>query len=173
MKKPTLLFAALIGACSSDTTDSGVAKVDIDDPTEVIDPDGDGASNVAVEGDVASVAFTLGEPLPEISFRKDGTEDAAVMDVVAALSVVVSSPRSGISVSLADDGELVAGPPSGVGEWSVELSDDRTEFTISWFNETRGGLTMKPGEPYDAVYSLDDNCCIDAIPDTTMPVKVD
>lgn len=172
MKKHTLLFAAVcLAACSNDAAESGVAKVDIEDPATVLDPDGDGTAESTVEGTVAAMSLELAEPLPEIPFRIAGTEDGAVMDVVAALTLIVSSPRSGVSVSLAE-GEMVAGPPSGPGEFSVDLSDDRMEITVSWFNETKGGLTMKAGEEYDVVYALDDNCCVDSFEDVSMKLKM-
>jgi hypothetical protein len=163
MKKHTLLITTLLVACAGDTTESGVAKVALDDPSQVLDEDGDGAAKGTIEQDVATLTFELGEPLPEIPFRVDGTEDAAVLDVIDAMTFVISSPRSGITVSL-DEGELVAGPPEAAGEWSVSLSANRKRFTISWYNETRSGLTMKSGEAYDAVYSLDDNCCVASFP---------
>ncbi|HWB81575.1 MAG TPA: hypothetical protein VG755_41725 [Nannocystaceae bacterium] len=171
MKKHTLLFAAVcLAACSNDAAESGVAKVDIEDPATVLDPDGDGTAEAEVEGSIATMSFELAEPLPEIPFRVAGTMDGAVMDLVDAFSLVVSSPRSGITVSIAE-GELVDGPPKGPGEWSVELSDDRTVLDYSWYNETKGGLTLKSGEEYDVVYSLDDNCCVSSFGDTTMKFK--
>jgi hypothetical protein len=174
MSKHTLLLAAFaLAACSGDSTESTKGKVDVDDPATVLDPDGDGEAEAVVEMDVASVAFELAEPLPEIDFRVDGTEDAAVMDVMGALSLVVSSPRSGVSVSLADDGEMVSGMPEAPGEWSVELSDDRKTLTFSWFNATASGLTMKSGEPYDVLWSLGDNCCISEIDETAIKMVVD
>jgi len=174
MSKYTLLLAALaLPACSSDSTESTKGKVEVEDPATVLDPDGDGEAEAIVEMDVASVAFELAEPLPEIDFRIDGTEDAAVMDVISALSLVVSSPRSGVSVSLADDGEMVSGMPSAAGEWSVELSDDRRTLTFSWFNATASGLTMKSGEPYDVLYSLADNCCVAEFDETAITMVVD
>jgi hypothetical protein len=164
MTKHTLIFAALVlAACSGDSTESTKGKVAVEDPSTMLDPDGDGEAEAVVEMDVASVAFELDEPLPEIDFRVDGTEDAAVMDVMDALTIVVSSPRSGVSASLADDGEMVAGAPQGPGEWSVELSDDRMTLTFSWFNATASGLTMKSGEPYDVLFSLGKNCCVHEI----------
>ncbi|MBC8067916.1 MAG: hypothetical protein IAG13_06235 [Deltaproteobacteria bacterium] len=173
MTKHTLLLIALFSsACSGDASEATVTKVDVEDPATVLDPDGDGAAQGTVEGEVAAISLELEEPLPEIDFRVDGTDDAAVMDVASALSLTVSSPRSGISVSLGD-GELVAGPPSKAGEWSIELSDDRLVFDVSWFNESKGGLTMKTGEEYDLVYSLGDNCCIKSFDDTAMNFTVD
>jgi hypothetical protein len=173
MKKHTFLFTVLaIAACSEDTPSDNGDKVVIEDPAEVLDPDGDGVSEGSVEGDVAAISFELTEPLPEIPFRVAATEDAAMLDVIDALTLVVSSPRSGVSVSLAE-GTLVAGPPAAPGEWSVELADDRMAFELSWYNGTTSGLSMKAGHEYDVLYSLGDNCCMDAFEDTTMKFRVD
>ena len=143
-----------------------------------LDPDGDGVAEGAVEGSKASMTFTLEEPLPEIEeaqlgdgsqFRKyDATEDAAMADIVDAFSVTVSSPRSGVSVTLSGHGTLVASPPMTTGEWSVTLDDSRTEFTVEWYNSAGGGLYLKEGQTYDVVYSLGDNCCIEPIEPTSM-----
>jgi hypothetical protein len=173
MKKHTLLFAALAAvACSADSADTGEGKVDVEDPAEVLDPDGDGAAEGSVAGEVAAVSFELAEPLPEIPFRVSATDDAAMLDVIGAFSLVVSSPRSGTSVSLAE-GTLVAGAPMGPGEWSVELADDRMSFEVSWFNGTTSGLTMKAGEDYEVLYSLADNCCMASFSDTTVKLRIE
>jgi hypothetical protein len=173
MKKHTLLFTILsVAACSGDTTNTGDDKVVVEDPAEVLDPDGDGAAEGSVDGMVAAVSFELAEPLPEIPFRVAATDDAAMLDVIDALSLVVSSPRSGVSVSLAE-GTLVAGTPMAAGQWSVELAEDRMSFELSWYNGTTSGLTMKAGEDYDVMYSLGDNCCVDAFGDTAMKFRLD
>lgn len=173
MKKFTLAIATLVTvACSEDTTDSGVAKVDVKDPAAMLDPDGDGEASAKVDGDVASMDLAFEDPLPELPFRVDGTEDAAVLDVVAALEIVVSSPDSGTSVSLTSDGTMVPLPPTGPGEWGVELSDDRLTATFWFYNETREGLTLKPGKAYDAVYSLGENCCVAEVPSTSTKFKL-
>ena len=174
MKKNTLLFTVLaVVACSGDSTDTGDDdKVAVEDPAEVLDPDGDGAAEGSVDGEVAAVSFELAEPIPELPFRVSATDDAAMLDIIDALSIVVSSPRSGTSVSLSE-GKLVSGMPAAAGEWSVELADDRMSFEISWFNGTIGGLSMQPGQDYDVLYSLGDNCCMDSMPETTMKFRVD
>ena len=173
MKKHILPFTVLaLVACSGDSTDTGEDKVDVEDPAEVLDPDGDGMAEGSVDGVVAAVSFELAEPLPELPFRVAATDDAAMLDVIDALSLVVSSPRSGASVSLSE-GKLVAGPPAAAGEWSVELAEDRKSFEVSWYNATVGGLTMKAGQDYDVMYSLGDNCCVKSFGDTVMPFRLD
>lgn len=171
MKKTTLAIAALCTfACSGDTTESGVAKVDVEDPATVLDPDGDGQADAVVTDDVASMTFTLTDPLPDLGYRSDGSMDEALLDVLDSFDLVVSSPRTGVTASLTADGTLVPPDPSGPGEWSVDISDDRKEFTVSWYNETRSGLHMTAGETYDMTWSLGDNCCINRVGDTVATV---
>lgn len=172
MKKSTLLVtAALVGACSTDSTESGVAKVEVADPQDVLDPDGDGEVQATVEEDVASISFDLAEPLPEISGPRSSSDDPAMLDVVGALFVTVSSPRSLTSVNL-DDGIFVGETPDEPGEWTATLSDDRRIIDLSWYNETPSGLKITKGEPYDVVFELGENCCVDEVPPTTMPFKM-
>ena len=143
-----------------------------------LDPDGDGVAEGAVEGSQASMTFTLSEPLPEIEeaqlgddeeFRTfDGTEDAALGDIIDALSVTVSSPRSGVSVTMSGHGTLVTSPPMTTGEWSVTLDESRTALRLDWYNSAGGSLYLKAGHTYDVVYSLGENCCVAPIEPTSM-----
>lgn len=176
MKRPILLSffsaALLVGGCGDDTTTSGPDKVDADDQEMTLDPDGDGVAEGQDLGDRAAMSFTLSEPLPEIAGADQGdgvhrsfdaTEDFALQDVVEALDMTVSSPRTGTSFSITGDGMLVASPPTGPGEWSVTLSDDRLDFTIEWYNETASGARIEPGQSYDVIYSVGSNCCVAAV----------
>jgi hypothetical protein len=166
MKKSILLVvAALVGACSTDSTEAGVAKVEVANPDDVLDPDGDGEVQATVEEKVAVMALELAEPLPEISGPRS-SDDPALLDIVDAMFVTVSSPRSLASVSL-EDGIYVTETPDEPGEWTATLSDDRMTIGLKWFNETPSGLTMTPGQSYDVVFELGDNCCITAVPPTT------
>lgn len=171
MKKSTLLVAAaLVGACSTDSTEAGVAKVEVADPQDVLDPDGDGHVQATVEEEVAVMALELAEPLPEISGPRS-SDDPALLDIVDAMFVTVSSPRSLASVSL-EDGIYVAETPDEPGEWTATLTDDRMTIHLHWFNETPNGLKMTAGESYDVVFELGDNCCIAEVPPTTTKFKM-
>jgi hypothetical protein len=186
MKRQTLLsifsVALLAMGCGDDTTSSGSDKVDSDEQEMTLDPDGDGVAEGQQAGDLASMSFELSEPLPEIAGSQvgdgvhrafDATEDAALADVTDALDLTVSSPRSGVSLSLTADGTLVPAPPSGPGEWSVTLSDDRMDFTIEWYNETTSGARIEPGRSYDVVYSVGSNCCVARVTDQTLEFSLD
>ncbi len=173
-----LSTASLALACGDDITEGGIDKVDADEQEMTLDPDGDGVAEGEAEGSLGSMTFELSSPLPEISgstrdddvgFRSfDATFDAAMGDIADNLDITVSSPRTGVAVSLTADGTLVPAPPSGPGEWSVTLDDSRTEFSIEWYNEVSGGARIAPGQRYDVVYSLGANCCMERIDDTAI-----
>jgi|GEM_PF-2388451 len=175
--------ALLVGGCGDDTTSSGSDKVGADEQEMTLDPDGDGAAEGQAVGDLASMSFELSEPLPEIAGSEqdddsvlrafDATEDLALQSVTDALDLTVSSPRSGVSFSLTGDGTLVPAPPTGPGEWSVTLSDDRLDFTIEWYNQTGSGAQIQPGQTYDVVYSVGSNCCVARVTDQTLEFSLD
>lgn len=173
-----LSAALLIGGCGDDYTSSGSDKVDADEQDMTLDPDGDGIAEGQEAGDLAAMSFELRDPLPEISGSKlddgtshrefDASEDFALETIAEALEVEVSSPRSGVSVSLTRDGMLVPAPPSGPGEWSVTLSDDRLGITLQWYNEVGNAGRIDRGASYDVVYSLGDNCCLESVSETAI-----
>lgn len=184
-KSPAILMATLLAtACGGGSTVESTGKVGTTPQEQQmnLDPDGDGTVQADVKGMDASMSFAFDTALPIISkdevgpsqsFRStDGSEDAAVLDLVSALDIVVSSPRSGVSVSLMSDGMLVASPPTAPGEWSITLDDARMNMTLEWYNETTSGLSLKEGQSYDVMYSLGDNCCVDAIEPTSMKFEL-
>ena len=184
MRRHTALIflsaACLTAGCGDDTTSSGSNKVDPEEQEMPLDPDGDGVAEAQEDGERASMAFELSDPLPEIAGAEldepeawghrafDGTEDAALQSIAVALEVTVSSPRTGVTVSLTADGMMVPSPPSGPGEWSITLNDERTEITLDWYNEVSGGARISAGQPYDVVYSLGSNCCLASVEDTAI-----
>lgn len=171
-----LSAALLLGACGDDITPSG-SKVDSDEQEMTLDPDGDGVAEGREAGELAAMSFELSEPLPEISAAEQGdgvhrsfdaTEDFALESVAEALDVSVASPRTGVSLSLTADGMLVPSPPSGPGEWSLTLSDDRLDVSLQWYNQASGGSRIQPGQSYQVVYSLDSNCCFESKSETAI-----
>lgn len=172
-----LSTALFIGGCGDDITPSGSEKVDSDEQEMTLDPDGDGVAEGQEQGELAAMSFELSDPLPEISAAEQGdgvhrsfdaTNDVALEDVADALDVTVSSPRTGVSVSLTADGMLVPAPPSAAGEWSVTLDDSRRVFKIQWYNESGGVSKISPGQRYDVIYSLGSNCCLESMADTSI-----
>lgn len=172
-----LSAALLTGGCGDDFTSSGSSKVDSDEQEMTLDPDGDGVAEGQAAGELAAMSFELSEPLPEIAEAdqgdgvhrsSDATVDPALESVAEALDVTVASPRTGVSLSLTSDGMLVPAPPSGPGEWSLTLNEQRTKVTLQWYNEAAGGSRVQPGQTYDVVYSLDSNCCLESVGETAI-----
>ncbi|MGH1346592.1 MAG: hypothetical protein ACRBN8_33815 [Nannocystales bacterium] len=171
--------AVLLGGCGDDFTSSGSSKVDSDEQEMTLDPDGDGVAEGQEAGDLAAMSFELSEPLPEIAEAEvdhggsvhrsfDATNDFALETIAEAIEVNVASPRTGVSLSLTADGMLVPAPPSGPGEWSLTLSDDRREVSLQWYNEAAGGTRIQSGQSYQVVYSLDANCCLESVGETAI-----
>lgn len=172
-----LSTALFIGGCGDDISSSGSNKVDSDEQEMTLDPDGDGVAEGQEAGELAAMSFELSEPLPEIAEAEQGdgvhrsfdaTEDFALETIAEAIEVNVASPRTGVSLSLTADGMLVPAPPSGPGEWSLTLSDDRTKVSLQWYNEASGGSRIQPGQSYEVVYSLDSNCCLESVGETAI-----
>ena len=173
----SFLSAALfLGGCGDDFSSSS-SKVDADEQEMTLDPDGDGVAEGQEAGELAAMSFELSEALPEIagvdqadgvhrSF--DATDDFALETIAEALDVIVSSPRTGVSVSLTADGMLVPAPPMGPGEWSLTLNDERSLVLLEWYNEVSGGPRIRSGQTYEVVYSLGSNCCLESVGDTAI-----
>ena len=171
-----LSTALLLGACGDDITPSG-SKVDADEQEMTLDPDGDGVAEGQEAGELAAMSFELSEPLPEISAAEQGdgvhrsfdaTEDFALETIAEAIDVTVASPRTGVSLSLTADGMLVPSPPSGPGEWSLTISDNRRDVSLQWYNEASGGSRIQTGQTYEVVYSLGSNCCLESVGETAI-----
>ncbi len=178
----SFLSAALFtGGCGDDITPSGSEKVDSDEQEMTLDPDGDGVAEGREAGELASMSFELSDPLPEIAAAAQGdgvhrsfdaTQDIALETIAEALEVTVASPRTGVSLTLTSDGMLVPAPPSGPGEWSMTLSDDRMGLTLQWYNEAAGGTRIQPDQTYEVVYSLDTNCCLQSVGERAIEFKL-
>ena len=169
--------ALLLGGCGDDFTSSGSSKVDSDEQEMTLDPDGDGVAEGQEAGELAAMSFELSEPLPEIAEADQGdgvhrsfdaTSDIALETIAEAIDVTVASPRTGVSLSLTADGMLVPAPPSAPGEWSLTLSDSRTEVSLQWYNQASGGSQIQAGQTYQVVYSLASNCCLVSVGETAI-----
>jgi hypothetical protein len=120
---------------------------------------------VTVSGQTGSVLVPFMEPVPSVD------EDALEEELQGAVSLGVVSAASGAATDLAA-GTLVSGSPAGPGQWSWQLNDDRDEATLTFFNQTPGGLTLTPGNPYSATLSLTTNAYIERLSAFTMQVTV-
>jgi hypothetical protein len=167
-------LAFTLAACGDDATPmgGGTGKIETEEIQLDLDPDGDGLATASLSGDVATMTCTLSQPLREIGEVGDeATNDDALAEIADAMGVTVSSPRSGASVTLGS-GTLVGSPPTSPGHWSLSLASSREELSIRWYNGTTNGLSMSPGQTYNVLYSLGENCCVEEVPTSSISFQL-
>lgn len=140
-----LCSTVVLGAsCTSDDDTATLRKGVVDDSLF------SGTVQVSVQGATGSVAVPFKTPVPDVP-------DSDLQDELdGAVSLVVASPRSGASADLAS-GTMVDGDPSKPGEFSWKLNSARNQATLTFFNESSGGLTLDNGSSYTAMFSLSTN----------------
>lgn len=140
-----LCSTVVLGAsCTSDDDTATLRKGVVDDSLF------EGTVQVSVQGAIGTVSVPFKTPVPDVP--ESDLED----ELDGAVSLVVSSPRSGASADLAA-GTMVEGDPSKPGEFSWKLNSGRTQATLTFFNESNGGLTLDNGSTYSAMFSLSTN----------------
>jgi len=118
---------------------------------------------VDMAGDVASITVPFVEAVPAASVT------AIESEMSEATSLVVSSVASGSSADISS-GELVEGEPNGPGEFSWELDEERSAMTVTFYNETASGLTLKPGSSYRATLAISENDFVVEVPAMTFDI---
>lgn len=144
--------ALLSTGCPGDDGVATIRKGEVDEGALV--------AGVTVSIDAASgtgtVLVPFVEPVPQVPDEDFEDEmDGAVM-------LQVQSPRSGAQAELLA-GTLVDGDPSAPGEYSWELNEDRDEAMMTFFNQTPGGLTLKPGLNYDVQLTVSTNMYVENV----------
>ena len=120
---------------------------------------------VTVTNDIGTVVMTFDIPIPE------GSDDELKTALETSVSVIVKSPRSDISISL-DQGLPVTGAPEQPGELSWALSEDRRTATLSFFNTTAEGLSLRRGAIYDVALTVSENEFISPIETSSFSVLI-
>lgn len=145
-----LLILGPLAACSDDPVEL------VDDRKGEIDrPALESGVTVTLSGDVGTVTLPFIVDVPEVGADTDGgnpLED----ELAGAVSLVITSNNSGATADLAA-GILIEDSPSSAGEWSWTLNGDRDEATMTFFNASVSGLTLKPSVTYDAALSIATN----------------
>ena len=147
---------AAIGCAGDDTTTISKGEVDV----ATLEDEG---VMVAMAGDVASITVPFVDPVPMAS------ASAVESEMSDATSLVVSSVASGSSADLSD-GTLVEGEPKEPGEYAWELDEERSEMTLTFYNETASGLTLKTGSSYRATLSISENDFVVEVPAMTFDI---
>ena len=123
---------------------------------------------VSLSGSNGSVIVPFEEPVPDVD--DDDFQD----EMEGAVSVLVSSTLSGSSADIGAGSALddVGGTPAAPGEFTWELNGARDEATLTFFNETPSGLTLKTTNPYTAQFSVAPNDYVDSVPAISFGVTV-
>ncbi|MEM6991547.1 MAG: hypothetical protein AAF721_13650 [Myxococcota bacterium] len=123
---------------------------------------------VSLSGTVGTVTVPFEEPVPEISDGdfQDEMEGAVALLVTSAVSG--SSAAIGAGTPLDD----IGGTPAAAGEFTWELNSARDEATMTFFNETPSGLTLKTTNAYSAQFSVAPNDYVETVSAISFPVMV-
>ncbi len=142
--------ALLSTGCPGDDSAATLNKGEVDESALVA------GRTVRISGATGTVIVPFSVPVPQVP-------DADFEDEMdGAVSLQVRSPRSGATAELIA-GTLVSSNPSAPGEYTWELNADRDEATMTFFNETPGGLTLQPGLSYDVQLSVSTNMYIENV----------
>lgn len=115
----------------------------------------EGGITIVIAEDLGTVVVPFENEVPEPADDTGG--DTSFQDEMAgAVSLVVTSNQSGTTANLAS-GTIVEGTPAAPGEWSWVLNDARDEATMTFFNATGDGLTLKSNVTYQAMLSVAGN----------------
>jgi hypothetical protein len=120
---------------------------------------------VTLSGRNGTVRVPFVEPVPNVA-DEDFEEE-----LQGAVSLSVVSAASGSSADLTT-GTLVSDSPSGPGEWSWTFNEDRDEATLTFFNESASGLTLKPQNSYSATLTIATNAYVERLPGFAFQVTV-
>jgi hypothetical protein len=124
----------------------------------------DAGVTVTIAADnTGSVDVPLSVPAPNVP---DADIEGALGD---AVGLVVTSDETGASADITS-GTLVTGTPSAPGEYAWALDGDRDTATLTFYNESPGGLTLKTDRTYTAQFAIGTNDYIEDMPAMTFTV---
>lgn len=160
MKRITAVIfgCALLAACGDDDeTTAHKGEVDRD----ALESDG---VTVNIDASVGTVE------IPMLKFPSQMDYGTVNDELDGNVALVVVSDMTGSAADLAA-GDVVDGDPSGPGEFSWEFNEDDMVTTMTFWNETPGGLTLKNDRTYTAQFAITKNAYIMTVP--TVDVDVD
>ncbi len=142
--------AFLVAGCPGDDP-AGISKGQVDTGTLT-----DGVV-VTLSGNTGKVEVPMAVPVPE-------TNDSALeAELRAACALVISSNVTGSTLDISV-GSLVESNPAAPGEYAWSINSDRDIITMTFFNQSPGGLTLKTDRTYNVSMSIDTNRYIATVP---------
>jgi hypothetical protein len=152
-----VIAAALAGGCG-EGDDTQIRKGEVDH--DMLDA---GVTVTIATDNTGSVDVPLSVPAPNVP-------DADIESALgAAVGLVVTSDETGASADITS-GMLVSGSPSSPGEYAWALNDTRDTATLTFYNESPGGLTLKTDRTYTAQFAIGTNDYIEDMPAMTFTV---
>lgn len=162
MKKfPFLMLcgALALGACTDDDGSTSIRKGAVNEDTLASGMD------VSVNGSLGTIVVPFAVAVPSVP-------TADLQDELdGAVSLAVVSAQSGATADLTS-GTMVDGEPTAAGEFSWALNDARSEVTLTFYNQTSGGLSLTPGNGYTAQFSVSTNDFVQRVPAVSFDVRV-
>lgn len=160
MKKiPALLFGCTLLAACNNGEEATVNKGEVD--RDALESDG---VTVSLDASLGSV------DIPMVVFPTETDQELINDELESAVALVLVSDMTGSAADIAA-GTVVDGDPSGPGEFSWEFNEDDDVATLTFWNETPGGLTLKTDRTYTAQFAVTTNKYIRTVP--TVDVDVD
>ena len=140
-----VVAALLLGACSATTNfEAPDTKVDIGAETadELI---------VTLAGNAATLDLVFANPLPDAHVEQ--AED--VYDLIGNEATLQVMNSNGVGTTLTQ--HPVETAPAAPGDYTVQISEDNTTVTITFYNESLEGYTLNPGGDYSALLHVAEN----------------
>jgi hypothetical protein len=123
---------------------------------------------VALTGDLATVTVPFSQAVPGWG-ATDGF--GKVRDALEkSVSLLVRSDETNITAALTK-GMAVDATPKGPGEFSWKLNAKRKSATITFWNATSDGLTLKSDRTYTVQFTITANDYLETLPSTTFTVQ--
>lgn len=149
--------ALALGACADDGSSDEKGEVDVDALVT-------SGAVVTISGNLGSVNVPFSVPVPEVDHN----------DVQTALSLValtVSNNSTGVSFSLTE-GTLVEAEPAAANEYTWALNGERTEGTLTFFNQVASGQNLQVAGGYTATFEVLENDLVETVSPTALGVTV-
>lgn len=138
----SLVSASLLTGCPSDEV---ISKGVLDEAAL------SAGAAVACVSDVCTVDIGLEQPVDG-----DVAPETLQQFINSTTSVLIQSDMTGTSANLTE-GTAVEGTPAAAGEYSWTFNDARDNVTLSFFNLTTSGLTLKADRTYTGTVSVSTN----------------
>lgn len=159
-----LLVAAILPplGCADDSEEAEVRRGRVDSGSLT-----DGVM-VSISGSVGTISVPFEVEVPSVSDSDFQDEMDGSVSLLVTSQASGASADIGVGIALEDIGAT----PGAPGEFTWELNSDRDEATLTFFNETPAGLTLKSDRMYFADFSVGPNDYVETLSAISFEVGV-